>query len=300
MEGHIMDKSCEEFKLSFDGLNADQGIIELEDLTRSLDGWERFWQTSTAIYLNKKLSTKPLPTDIRPEIKIQAFEKATFDVNVVVFIPLGLMVGYDLLKCICKWQVELFKTHVQTKKRFISRKQAITNLEVFAKTYEINAKSKMETARVLDSIDQDLIEFVEPIDKSAKRIIVTSRSMEKKLTVTSSDKRSLKSGYHAEDGIDMAGYEKCRVKFIRINNQTGRALVEFDKPKDINQVGHIYSQIIDPIVKTPKNIYTRAFYEGTFINIWGKIIRSKRSNKFRHWEFSACRPNETIALLEKK
>ncbi len=291
-------KNVEEFKLSFVGRSADQGIMQIEDLTRSLEGWNCYWQTTVAVYYNQELSSKQLPKDIRPEIKIKAFDHGSFDVFGVVVMPLGLMVGYDIFKCVWKWQISVLKSHIRTKKGFVSRDAAITNLEIFAKTHGIKSKNRSESAKVLDMIDQDLNEFVEPIDRSAKEIVVKGKSLEMPLTVTSADKRALRSGYHLEGSGEVADYETCRVRFIRINTETGNALVEFEQPKDITRMGHQYARIIDPTVHTPRNIYTKALHEGAFINAFGKIVRSRISNKFRHWELAVSMPKETRPLLD--
>lgn len=58
----------DEVNLSFVGLDADKGIISVEDLTTSLEGWRAYWEISTSVFFKKELSTKPLPQDIRPVV----------------------------------------------------------------------------------------------------------------------------------------------------------------------------------------------------------------------------------------
>ena len=65
-------------------------------------------------------------------------------------------------------------------------------------------------------------------------------------------------------------------------------------------MGHEFSQIIDPNVKEPKNIYTKTFYEGTYLEVWGRIVRSKKSNKFIRWEITANLPIKETPLFDDK
>jgi len=104
----------DEVNLSFVGLDADKGIILVEDLTTSLEGWRAYWEISTSVFFNNELSTKPLPQDIRPQIKIKALKQESFDVLGLILIPLGLMIGYDIVKVLWKWQWSLIKRHIKT------------------------------------------------------------------------------------------------------------------------------------------------------------------------------------------
>jgi len=87
-----------------------------------------------------------------------------------------------------------------------------------------------------------------------------------------------------------------KVSFIRVNNQTGRALITFDSPEDEDQEGQKYSLITDPAVRETKNEYARAFYEGKSIEVWGRIVRSKHDGSLAHWEITARDPEPTPLL----
>ena len=63
-------------------------------------------------------------------------------------------------------------------------------------------------------------------------------------------------------------------------------MITFDNPSGIHQGGHKYSTIIDPTVKSPKNVYTRALYEGSSLEVWGRKVFKKINNNFLHWEIS--------------
>ena len=288
----------DEVKLSFTGLDADKGLIYVRDLARALDGWREFWEISTSVYLNKELSTKPMPQDIRPQIKIRAFEQRSFDVTAIVIIPLTLMVTYDLAKALWNWRRSLLKKHIDTKKGFMSREEALESLKLLAKSFEILTKSTIEIVKFLDIIDEALNDLVEPIDRSAKMLILTSSSAKSKIQLTSKDKRALNSGYHVDPELRSKGFEKYSVKFIRINTETGYSIITFEHPTGIHQMGHEYSQIIDPNVNHPRNIYTRALYEGKALEVWGSMVRSRRSNKFVRWEISSNLPSDDAPLFD--
>lgn len=298
MNTRLPNSIVDEVRLSFTGLDADKGIIDVRDLARALDGWREFWEISTSLYLNKELSTKPMPQDIRPQIKIHAFEKQSFDVIATVVIPLTLMVAYDLAKALWKWRRSLLKRHIVSKKELMSREEALEALKLLAKSFEIETTSTMEVVKVLDLIDEALNDLVEPIDRSAKLLILTSSSAKSRIQLTSKDKRALNSGYHVGLESQSKGFEKHSVKFVRINTETGNSIITFENPTSLHQMGHEYSKIIDPNVSRPRNIYTRALYEGAALTVWGRIMRRRTSKKFVHWEISASLPSDNAPLFD--
>ena len=287
----------ENVKLSFSGYDTDKGVIDIQDLEVALYGWREFYQISTSVFLNKKLSTSPIPQDIRPNIKIQAFEKNTFDVVTIIVIPLGLMITYDVIKSIWKWRISLIKKHIKNKKGFLTREESIESIKLLAINFDIKTSVDIEAIKFLDNIDEALINIMEPVDHSAKRIVISSNLTQSKIALTSIDKRALKSGYHVDVGSRAKGFEKHYVKFIRINTETGNALITFDNPYGPNQMGHEYAKIIDPIVSSPRNIYTRALYEDTSLEVWGRMIRSQKSNRFVRWEISTELPSDDDSLF---
>ena len=292
--------SIDEVKLSFSGLDTDKGLIGIRDLTKALNGWLMFWETSTAAFINKELSTKPIPQDIRPKIKIRAFEHNTFDILTDIIIPLALMAGYDIVKLLWKWHKSLLKRQIETKKKFMTREDAIEALKQLAGESQIVTTNTIETIKFMDIIDDALNDLVEPINHSAKKLMITSITIKSEIHLGPADKLALISGYHIDPALRSKGFEKHSVKFIRINTETGNALITFDKPSGPHQTGHEYAKIIDPIVSSPRNIYTRALYEGTSLEIWGRIMRSQISNKFVSWEISADLPSNDAPLFEAK
>ena len=288
----------DEVTLSFSGLETDEGLIDVRDLATALDGWRMFWEFSTAAYVNKELSTKPIAEDSRPKIKIRAFKHNTFDVITIIIIPLALMIGYDVVKALWKWHRSLLEGHIATKKVFMTREDAIEALHRLASKSDIVIANTTETVKFMDVIDDALNELVEPINRSAKNIIITSAYAKSTIRLGSADKLALRSGYHIDPGLRAKGFEKHSVKFIRINTETGNALITFDNPTGLHQMGHEYSEIIDPVVTEPRNIYTRALYEGTSLEVWTRLVRSQKSNRFVRWEITAELPSEDTPLFD--
>lgn len=298
MDEQLRQAAPEEIKLSFSGLDSDKGLIDVHDLSRALEGWRSFWQISAAIYHNKELSTKPCPQDLCPQIRIRAFEKKSFDVIAVVIVPAILMITYDLAKLLWKWRRDLMRRHIDNKRQFFTREQALEALRLLARDYEIKAENAVELIKTIDAIDDALLDLTEPIDKSAKRIIIVSNHGDSPIHLSSADRRALTSGYHVDPSSVSRGFEKCSVKFVRINTETGKSLIEFQNPQGLHQMGHEYSQIIDPNVRQPRNVYTRAHYEGEPLEVWARMVRSDKSNDFVRWEISASLPPEDTPLFD--
>jgi hypothetical protein len=284
-------------KISFSGLDTDKGIIDIRDLTKALNGWLLFWEYSTASYINKELSIKPISEDNRPKIKIRAIEHKSFDIFTEIFIPLALMASYDIVKSLWKWYISLLKRQIDTKKGFMTREDAIAALIQLANESGIVITKDIEAIKFMDVIDDALYNLVEPINRSAKKIRITSVTAKSEIHLGPAEKNALRSGYYIDPSLRAKGFEKHCVKFIRINTETGNALITFDNPSGSHQYGHEFSQIIDPTVRGPKNIYTRAFYEGASLEVWGRIVRTQKSNRFVRWEISVNLPKDDTPLF---
>ena len=298
MDEQVRQAAPEEIKVSFSGLDSDKGLIDIHDLSRALEGWRSFWQISAAMYHNRELSTKPCPQDICPQIRIRAFEKQSFDVIALVIVPLALMVTYDLAKVLWKWRRDLMKRHIDNKRQFFTREEALLALRLLARDYEIKAENTVEVIKAMDVIDDALLDLTEPIDRSAKKITIVSNHGDSPIYLSSTDRRALSSGYHVDPSLVSRGFEKCSVKFVRINTETGKSLIEFQNPQGLHQMGHEYSQIVDPNVRRPRNVYTRALYEGKPLEVWARMVRSDKSNDFVRWEISASLPPEDTPLFD--
>lgn len=292
--------NIEEVKLSFSGLDADKGSIDARELTLALHGWREYWELTNSTFFNKELTTKPLPSDLRPIIRIRALEHSSFDVIGQIIIPIGLMVSYDILKYLWKWRKSLLERHIKNKKDFIVKEEAVENIKRLARNFDIQSINSLEVTNLLELTDEALNSFVEPINNSSKKIIITSTSSKQTILLTSNDKLALQSGYYLEPGIASKELERFSVKFIRIHTETGNAIIAFDNPADIYQMGHEYSTIIDPAVKKLRNVYTRALYEGTSLEVWGRKVFNKSNNKFLRWEISKDLPADNNPLFDKK
>lgn len=292
------NENIENIKLTFVGLDADKGVIDVKDLTRALEGWREYWEVTHSSFFNKELSTKPVPIELRPKIRAIGLKHSSFDFIGQIIIPIGLMVSYDIFKSLWKWRKAFLKEHINNKKGFIPKEEAIENVKKLAQTFDIQTGSTHDAVRFVDLADEALNFLVEPINRSAKKIIIKSTSSKQPLSLTSSDKLALRSGYQI-DGVSSRGLERFSVKFIRIHTETGNAMITFDNPGGIHQIGHKYSTIIDPTVKRPKNAYTRALYEGSSIEVWGRKIFNRINNKFHHWEISKDLPSENNPLFDK-
>lgn len=269
----------DEVKISFSGLDTDNGLIDIHDLTRSLNGWLMFWETSTAAFINKELSTKPIPEDNRPKIKIRAFKHNTFDVYTDIIIPLALTIGYDIVKALWKWHKSLLNRQIDTKKKFMTREDALNSLMELAEESDITITNTVETFKFIDTIDVALNELVEPINNSAHKIAIESKITKTEIHLDRTDKLALKSGYYIDPSLHAKGFEKHFVKFIRINTETGNALITFDNPSGPHQMGHEYANIIDPVISSPRNIYTRGLLRRQFFRSMGKNY--KEPNKWK-------------------
>jgi hypothetical protein len=290
----------EEIELSFAGLDADRGTIDARDLVKAIYGWCDLWEITISALYRKELSLKPLPPDMRPKFSIKALRYATFDVRTDILLPLGVMITYDFLKVLWKWQMALIKEHIANKKTLTTKEHAVENIKKVAKSFDIESKDILDSVNFVDSVDDALVSFVQPIDASSKTIGIVQLSTRDKIVFSHNDKLALTGGYHLDPGGAARQLERFKVKFLRIHIDTGKAIITFDEPNDIYKKGRPFAEIVDPKVHKLKNEYSRAFYEGTSLEVWGRKSFSKSSNKFQHWEISTDLPYSDSPLFDKK
>lgn len=291
---HTLEESL---VLRYAGERADVGEVDLHDLAVSLNGWGRFLEFSISTYMLKRLTVRQLQPHERPSVRVVALGKGSFNVLLQVVLPLGLMASYDLAKALWRWRTALVKNHVGAKRDFKTKEEAIRALEDLAKRSQLEVSDvHRETERAIDELDEALNELAAPIGVSAGELTVASDKASESISLCLADKRALASPYFVGEGAADHAYIKAKVRFIRVNKQTGRALITFDNPQDEHQVGQKYSLIADSAVRGKKNEYARAFYEESSMEVWARMVRSRRDGSFAYWEITGTDPEPTPLL----
>jgi len=284
------------------GESAGKGEMDLEDLATSLSGWRDFLYLSTSIYLGSSLTSRALRPEEAPRIRVVSFRKGSFDVWLHVILPLGLMTGFKLGKVVLKelweWRKTLLEHHVSTKKSFSTKEEAVEALKGLALHHQLALpKEDSDCVKVEEVIDESLQAATRPIARSASHLTLNTDPPSAEIRLGLEEKRALESGFFVEGGEGSAPFERTSVKFIRINTQTGRALITFEDPVGEHQEGQKYSRIIDPAVHTPGNTYTRAFHEGSPLALWTRIARRRKDSSFAHWQLTIERPKDDAPLI---
>jgi hypothetical protein len=86
-------------------------------------------------------------------------------------------------------------------------------------------------------------------------------------------------------------WRAARVKFDRIHRKTGRALFKFEHEADGDGAAH-YSRIIDPEVRKPHNVYSKAFYDNVALDVWIRQVSPQKGNLNFQWEIQASNPDQ--------
>ncbi len=300
MENKEADSFSENIRICYVGLRADTGAINVEELLLSLTGWKDFWQVSTSVFLQRKLTLRPLPPERRPRIYVGTFTRGSFDVFLNVILPVGLMVSYDLAKNLWNWRRNLLSRHIDTKKSLtITEEEIVGALEKLARAHELSiADDKAETWRLIERIDESLQNAVDPIGCSATKLTISSDASKDTVSLEIREKQILQSAFVVDPAALSQGFQEAKVKFIRINTDTGNALITFKNPIGLHQYRHVYSVIKDPAIKQPRNVYTRAHYEDSPLKVWARMVRRRKDNAFASWEITAIFPKEDTPLLD--
>src|SRR4051794_21692165 len=86
------------FEIHYRGGLADTDAIPLDDLIESLRGFERFFEISDSIFIQRRLTARPLPPEARLQIRVRRIGPGGSIVAELQFVNLefavGLVAGY--------------------------------------------------------------------------------------------------------------------------------------------------------------------------------------------------------------
>lgn len=305
----MAEAMMERIKIRFDGLEAADGSIPIEDLTHSLQGWEDFLVLSASMFQAKKFSTASLNPDECPKVLVEAPERGSFEIGLVllmfpaaIFHTLELKDRDDvqrwLQKCM-QWVKSLFDKHLEYKKGNYTTEQAAEALKKLAEEHEIEpAKDPGQIRKVTEHIDKSLKNASFPVSRSASTMSVsdvTSQSF--KLNVDYSMRQHLHSGYQMTTTSEH--YFPARIIVTGFYRKTGRCHAFVEESPDGRFVGRVSGRVAErDFLDKPRDPYSGSLHCQEAMDIWVVPEPAPKNSETMQWEFYLTEPRPVYPLLE--
>ena len=292
-------ESSIDFVISFQGLLADQGSMPLEDVLRSLGGWQDFIQMTVATYAEKKLSSEPLLPPLKPRIQISVPRAGSWEATLVLAVTAGYIARHLPAPNVLLSKVKkLFKHHLEQKRLPRNVSEVVAALEELASQEQIEIPSKPEVYQLVIATDEALKKATEPIEYSAS-VIEISTAGEPILRITGVDKRNLNSGFHftARDEV----FFNATIRLVELNLQTGHTTVVVQQSDNPLFGGKTNCYVLDkPSLHHPRNAYTEALSGQVDLSVSVKPCFNPKTGVVQKWLLQAEPPQTIISQVGQR
>lgn len=257
----------EELVIKFEGLDADEQRLPLDDFLTSLTGWRDYLAVATASYLQHKLTLVQQPESARLDIRIRQVRPGSQEVVFWISVAEAALGGFIAIKgdklitiqnaqSLWKWVNALYSFHVNEKKSFHTKEEIASALEKMAGENGIAIdREKPESQRFVGYIDDCLKQASAPVERSATQILVTSNVLN--IYVDINARRALKSGFLLSP--EAADFFPARVRVRALNLDTGHARLEVLASRNEQFVSKLDKCYIEDTVLTePGNPYSQS------------------------------------------
>lgn len=295
----------ENILIKYEGLDADNGEIPIEDLTDSLIGWRDYLNLCASMFLKKEFTSVPLSNNLKPVVNVKAINKGSFDISIEFIMgaaALALAIKNDrhvdqFLSAFGKWLKELFIKYIEEKKAFHTSVEVAKALDEFAKTHELKPSTDLaQPQKVAFEIDYALKKATRPIEHSAETIKLLSTDLNCEIIVTQTEKRAIHNYFYFKE--ERQDIFNAKVILNSINLNTRHVGLVIDQCSDPifkhQQAGYIKSNS----VKKPGNTFTWSLHNQKVIEIWVEPIRDSVTGDLKTWNFYDEYPKEETPLLE--
>ena len=268
-------------------MQADKGQMPIDDLLVSLTGWRDFVNLSASMFLQRKLTLEPLPSEDRPQLKVTAVSKSSVIIDLLLVIAgtaFGGMFSPDLRKLrkrLFEWIGKGFNSHVEQKRLVhVTVEEAAEALEKLAEENDIQ-KPEIHGAsiQIVEELDKALKRASQPVEKSAERLQVTTDYFD--IPVDRNKKRALHSGFYVPSEEET--YFRATVLFRELSLETSHCFVEIIKSDNPIFSGRATCYVSDSSIKEPRNDYSRSLDDQKSLEIWVQPVRNKRTGTIDRW-----------------
>jgi hypothetical protein len=141
--------------------------------------------------------------------------------------------------------------------------------------------------QLAEKIDLQLKAATEPLEGSCTKITVTDATGTTLITLGPKDRAVISEPLSLPP--PNRTWFQTKVRFVRINKNTGRALFNFEAEEATPHGSH-FSKIVDPRVKAPGNPYTTAFNDNVALSVWARQRAAPRGRLNMQWDLTTEQP----------
>jgi hypothetical protein len=310
--------------IKYEGGLADRHELSLDRYLESVTGWRDFLTLATEIVLRSYPELRHLKRPELFEFRIEAERPGSYEV--VLWFTLGAAAGgiignradaafIALMRRLPKWYERLVTTHVRTKQSTANVDDIVSALNEMTRSENIELAEFTDSPPEVSEDSEDDIpvdagetdpqsrarKLVEKLDSSLKHAAAPIGPDCNSVTVVNVtlDLEIATFGAYEKMALDRpltlpppsGVWTKTSVKFERINNKTGRALIYLLKGEAHSETAS-YARIVDRAYSAPGNVYARAFAESLPLEVWARQVKAERGKLNHMWQISHVAPEQ--------
>lgn len=315
--------------IEFEGGIADGHELTLDRYVDSVTGWRDFFTVATEMYLRSRPELQNLRRDQLFELRIDADRPGSYDVALGMVIGAAGAAAAGIIgnradaafvalcRALWAWYRRLIATHIDAKRASRNVDDIVAALEAMSQAEGVDLQQSARAVPAREEVEDDFKDDFEPADaQSPARKLVDKIDTALQLAVSpigpdcntikvvdpkrvfavatfgASEKQVLDGSLTLPppDGL----WRSTSVKFERINNKTGRALIYVWRATRHADTAS-YARIVDRSFTRPGNVYAKAFAENSELIVWARQVRAERGRLNLMWEIT-CIPPEQLPL----
>lgn len=310
-----------ELRVKYEGKLADKGSLNASEYASSIDGWRQLAQFSLDACRRSFDSLTDAPAGEQIQVTIEAEKRGSFlCVLCVRFLEHAQgTTGYSdsgatRAKAIARMPGLLFglvRAHLDVRRSTTDIVEIAESLRVFVSEnnlafsrpeptlFQIQAFDNFDIVAPITDPLRALAERIDtlirlatrPLDASCSVLSVEDADRSSTLRIDENDRELLLVPLTAPP--PKGDWQKGKVRFVRINNRTGRALFNFETEDPLTTSSH-FGIIIDSAVTTPGNAYAVAFSNNSLLEVFYRQRSPERNRLNIFWELTSTKPADLL------
>lgn len=226
--------------LYFDGEIAESGEIPAGQLGTSLQGWDRFFQLAMYSHESAQLTLPKSGTELRVELRVRRVSKGSFLVTFVLWIgdkALDGIIGAKaekVLDRVWRWGCGLFQTQLKAKEKGRTLDASVDAIEAFARAQNVSpSRNRRDSEDFVSALNAAMGNATAPLDSAAGRELLQLKGHDLVIGADQAVRAVIRAPFAPpEIDPDAEPVIEARVRFFRINKNTGNGSFEFTDPQD--------------------------------------------------------------------
>jgi hypothetical protein len=282
-----------------DGKIATDGNVDLSELIKSLDGFERILLIIERLYIQDQPAKRLIKNRHRIRSIIGPPQKGSWEAILLTFISIQASAYAPEIRKTNDAAGEWLWNQLKNMANFIfDNIEAAIDTKMLAEfllkemlLHFENKFSDFDLATTVRLLVDALQDFTEPLEKSATQLYLSHN--QSFLTIGKNERDAITSILPDADDVESCEILKVPIRFIRLNLKTGRGLINFiDCP---NKQKHCV--IIDENFYQPRNRYASAFANEEWLIVEAIEVNAANISKQNYWRLIST-TGETVEFTD--